>query len=112
MLPKPHRFPLRQHSNFWQKSQHYYSPTLQIDFLKEATQLQVVVVVQKKVAALAVDRNYQKRLFHQVIQENFLNSPTLSGLQVVIRLKKKMPKSEFIVQELNTFETWLQQKHS
>jgi ribonuclease P protein component len=107
MLPKKHRFALRQHPDFWKTANQYSSPTLQIQVKRNAEIFQAAVSVAKKVAPLAVDRNRMKRQIHQVLQQELPQSPTLFGKIIVLRVKRKFTNQEELTAELKKFIEWL-----
>lgn len=103
MLSKQQRLPLRQHPEFFRHSQRWFSPLFTV-FWQSHQELSVqgVVIVSKKTAAKAVQRNRLKRIFrHRIAQ--YANE--LAAFSLVISPKRNAlsASSQKIAAELQRF---------
>jgi ribonuclease P protein component len=75
----------------------------------EAQCIQIGFVVAKKIAKLAVDRNYMRRVLREYCRHEM---PTHFGVDVIIQVKKKFQNKDFLIinQELNAIFGKLESK--
>lgn len=86
MLSKQQRLPLRQHPEFFRHSQRWFSPLFTVFWQSHQDHtLQGTVIVSKKTAAKAVQRNRLKRIFRHAIAQH---ANELSAFSLVISPKR------------------------
>lgn len=74
------------HTDFWMRKILNPSPTPSLDRAGK----KILIIISKKVAKLAVDRNRMKRLAYEVIYQNLEKLP--EGIRMVLVIKKPYEK--------------------
>lgn len=99
MLGQSQKFALRQSPDFFQKAQKINGTYLRVWYLPQE-KMQATVVVGKKVASLAVDRNALKRQVYSFFQQDRLWPA--AALVVVLFPRAAQASTQELQQDLST----------
>lgn len=105
MISKHKKLILRQHPDFFNQAEKYYTDLFMIFFLRQPVMervSQLAVVVPKKKLKLRVKRNQLKRLAYQVVSDLLEQYP---GFKLVLIPRKKMLQAKLSDVELELKKT-------
>lgn len=85
MLPKKHRLSLSSYKHFSKRTKRLFSPEFQITAAQNDSILKVAIVVSKKVAKKAVDRNHIKRLISESLRKNIANIKFSGNVAIFVK---------------------------
>lgn len=104
MLPKQYSFVLRKESSFFSKARRSFSPHFTYFFSpSKSRNSQVVVIVGKKTAAKATQRNKLKRQLYNSLYE-IIKPEIKNAFKLVL-----VPKQKAVTQKKEVLQTELQQ---
>ena len=101
MLAKNHKLQLRSNTTFFNDAQRTRIPYFLVYYQKTSQNLQVIVIIPKKIVSSAAERNTAKRHIYTVLQKNWTEIEKLQ-MAIVLVLQNRITKqdSEKIQSEL------------
>ncbi len=89
MLAKNHKLQLRSNTNFFTEAQRTRIPNFLVYYQKTSQNLQVIVIIPKKIVSSAAERNTAKRFIYTVLQKNWKDLEKLQ-LAIVLVLQNRI----------------------
>lgn len=93
MLAKNHKLQLRSNTNFFNEAQRTRIPYFLVYYQKTSQNLQVIVIIPKKIVSSAAERNTAKRFIYTVLQKNWHDIEKLQ-MAVVLVLQSRVTKKD------------------